>query len=135
MSRAGKKLIAIVIWAGIGVLIGMQLGGMEGPMVQKGPMSGQVQQAQQGQGDLPALDHKAQDAASKASAGETAEQVDDRYAKEEQPKFEPTPRDILLPESSKPPADVLADKTAGLLQQLSNQSIRWVVSMFGSITD
>ncbi|UNK20024.1 hypothetical protein MNQ98_08410 [Paenibacillus sp. N3/727] len=134
MSRAGKKLIAIVIWAGIGVLIGMQLGGMEGPMVQKGT-SRQVQQAQQGQGDLPALDHKAQDAASQASARETAEQVDDRYTEEEQPKFEPTPRDILLPESSKPPADVLADKTAGLLQQLSNQSIRWVVSMFGSITD
>ncbi|WP_419144500.1 hypothetical protein [Paenibacillus vortex] len=52
-----------------------------------------------------------------------------------EPEFEPSPSDILLPERSKPPADVLADKTAGLLQQLSDQSIRWVVSMFGSITD
>lgn len=125
MSRTGKKLIAIVIWAGIGVLIGMQLGGMEGSVNQKGPKLGQVQQVQQGQGeDLPVLDRKTQDAVPQTSARETSE-----------PKFEPTPRDILLPESSKPPADVLADKTAGLLQQLSNQSIRWVVSIFGSITD
>ena len=51
------------------------------------------------------------------------------------PEYEPTPSDILLPERSQPPADVLADKTAGLLQRLSDKSIRWVVSMFGSITE
>lgn len=124
MSRAGKKLVAIVIWAGIGVLVGMQLGGTDGPSFLKDPGYGQNQQVQQGQRDI-------------FSPSDQKVQADPPVAevKEEKPKFEPTPRDILLPEASKPPADVLADKTAGLLQQLSNQSIRWVVSMFGSITD
>ena len=128
MSRAGKKLIAIVIWSGIGVLVGMQLGGLEGTGIQSAPMSGQqvqqVQQVQQSQGEIPAPQDN--------QANETYPEIAE---KEESPKFEPVPRDILLPESPKPPADVLADKTAGLLQQLSNQSIRWVVSMFGSFTD
>lgn len=125
MSRAGKKLAAMVIWAGIGVLIGMQLGGTEGPLFQKDSASSQVQQVEQSQsGRLPVSpDPQIQDDPPAAPV------------KQQKPKFEPTPRDILLPEGSKPPADVLADKTAGLLQQLSNQSIRWVVSVFGSITE
>lgn len=124
MSRAGKKLIAIVIWSGIGVLVGMQLGGLEGTGIQNAPLSGQQVQQVQSQDELPAP----QDNQGSKTYPEIA-------VREESPKFEPVPRDILLPESPKPPADVLADKTAGLLQQLSNQSIRWVVSVFGSITD
>lgn len=124
MSRTGKKLVAIVIWAGIGVLVGMQLGGTDGSSFLKDSGYGQNQQVQQSQNNI-------------FSPPEQTVQAYPPVAevKEEKPKFEPTPRDILLPGDSKPPADVLADKTAGLLQQLSNQSIRWVVSVFGSITD
>jgi len=41
-----------------------------------------------------------------------------------------TPAQILVPEGQKPPVDTLADKTAGLLQRVSQKSIRWVVSLF-----
>lgn len=123
MSRAGKKFIAIAIWSGIGVLVGMQLGGTD-PLFQKEPAYSQTQQIGQGQSNLPALPDQI-----------IQEEPPVVSIEKERPKFEPTPRDILLPEGAKPPADVLADKTAGLLQQLSNKSIRWVVSMFGSITD
>ncbi|MNW69481.1 hypothetical protein D3C74_485020 [compost metagenome] len=43
-----------------------------------------------------------------------------------------TPEQILIPDEQKPTIDVLADKTAGLLQQASQKSIRWVVSLFDS---
>ncbi|WP_106768382.1 hypothetical protein [Paenibacillus faecalis] len=122
MSKAGKRLITVIIWAGIGVLIGMQLGAMNGDMATKEPAFGWVQQGQED--DLSELEYEDENAAPQSSVKEAPE-----------PKFEPVPRDILLPESSKPAADVLADKTAGLLQQLSNQSIRWVVSIFDSIVD
>ncbi|WP_379135073.1 hypothetical protein [Paenibacillus sp. sgz500958] len=43
-----------------------------------------------------------------------------------------TPGQILVPEEQKPTVDVLADKTAGLLQRASQKGIRWVVSLFAS---
>jgi hypothetical protein len=43
-----------------------------------------------------------------------------------------TPEQILIPEEQKPTVDVIADKTAGLLQQASQKGIRWVVSLFDS---
>jgi len=135
MSRLGKRFVALIIWTGIGILVGMQLGGSNVPKLEDG--SGRNQSVQQGQvqgpqGELnpgngwggnrqnpPVIDSAAQE-----------QEIRKRWT-----EYEPSPRDILLPERSQPPADVLADKTAGLLQQLSDQSIRWVVSMFGSITD
>ena len=128
MSKAGRKLVAVMIWAGIGVLVGMQLGSMEGPADPRD--LGQVRQEQGWLEESEAPQKQTE--AREASASQQAEQQPEEP---EKPKFEPLPRDILLPETPKPPADVLADKTAGLLQQLSNQSIRWVVSVFGSITD
>lgn len=53
-------------------------------------------------------------------------------AKEDGPQ---TPEQILSPETGKPTVDVLADKTAGLLQNLSQKGIRLVVSVFDSITE
>lgn len=126
MNKAAKKLAAVVIWAGIGVLAGMQLGGSDGALVRDVPSFGQVRQ---------------EDSLSPGTSGAVQEQPGSPApvpVKEEspaKPKFEPLPRDILLPDAPRPPADVLADKTAGLLQDLSNQSIRWVVSLFGAITD
>ncbi|CQR57629.1 hypothetical protein [Paenibacillus riograndensis] len=43
-----------------------------------------------------------------------------------------SPEQILIPEEQKPTVDKLADKTAGLLQEASQKSIRWVVSLFDS---
>lgn len=135
MSRLGKRFVALIIWTGIGILVGMQLGGSKTPAPEDG--SGRIQSVQQGQvqgpqGEInpgngwggkrqnpPVIDSAAQE-----------QEIQKRWT-----EYEPSPRDILLPERSQPPADVLADKTAGLLQQLSDQSIRWVVSMFGSITE
>lgn len=136
MSRLGKRFVALIIWTGIGILIGMQLGGSEAPMpgdgtrhiqsVQPGQVQGLQGEANPGNGwggklqsPPPVVDPAVQE-----------QEIRKRWA-----EYEPSPRDILLPERSQPPADVLADKTAGLLQQLSDQSIRWVVSMFGSIAD
>lgn len=129
MTRAAKRFVALLIWAGIGVLIGMQLGGGDAPA---NDLSGSVQKQ----------DQIKEDRATTGWGGNVRlPQSVDNYdevganAAEQQPKFEPAPRDILLPDRPKPPADVLADKTAGLLQELSDQGIRWVVTMFGSIIE
>lgn len=132
MSRAGRKLIAVMIWAGIGILVGMQLGSIEGPADPRD--LGQIRQ-EQGWLEESGTSPKKTRLQTEARGASVSQQAEQEPEEPEKPKFEPLPRDILLPETPKPPADVLADKTAGLLQQLSNQSIRWVVSMFGSITD
>ncbi len=135
MSRMGKRLVALIIWTGIGILVGMQLGGAKAPVPADGTRA--VQTVRQ---------NHAQDPQAGAAQGNgwggtrknppTSESsVLEEDARKSLPEYEPTPSDILLPERSQPPADVLADKTAGLLQQLSDKSIRWVVSMFGSITE
>lgn len=135
MSRMGKRFVALIIWTGIGILVGMQLGGSSTPAPAEGNPS--VQNVQQGhvqepQGEITQGNGWGGTRKTPPASESAAQEQELREAK---PEFEPSPSDILLPERSKPPADVLADKTAGLLQQLSDQSIRWVVSMFGSITD
>ncbi|WP_435924793.1 hypothetical protein [Paenibacillus sp. DYY-L-2] len=42
-----------------------------------------------------------------------------------------TPADLLMPEPEPPAVDRFADKTAGLLQQLSQKGIHWFASLFG----
>ncbi|WP_433946065.1 hypothetical protein [Paenibacillus sp. SN-8-1] len=46
-----------------------------------------------------------------------------------------TPGNILIPASHKSPIDHLADRTGELLQQASQNGIKWVVSLFGSFTN
>ncbi len=122
--------MALFIWTGIGILVGMQLGGVKAPNLNEGITS--VQQHVQEPRD-ESIQGNGWGGARKPIVEESS------YPEKESnltlPPLKPSPSDILLPERAKPPADVLADKTAGLLQQLSDQSIRWVVSMFGSITD
>ncbi|PAD80293.1 hypothetical protein [Paenibacillus campinasensis] len=129
MSRAAKRFVALLIWAGIGVLIGMQLGGGHTPANE---LNGRVQEQEPITEDVVSTGW-----GGNARLPQSVEGYDDTQAEavETKPKFEPAPRDILLPDRPKPPADVLADKTAGLLQELSDQGIRWVVSMFGSIIE
>ncbi|NMO94859.1 hypothetical protein [Paenibacillus lemnae] len=129
MSKTGRKLAAVILWAGIGILVGLQMGGMDEAPKREVPVYGQVQERETFVPE-PASDELKPGV---GSSPPQSERNSDSLPKE--PKFEPLPRDILLPDVSKPPADILADKTAGLLQQMSNQSIRWVVSLFGSITD
>ncbi|WP_348620137.1 hypothetical protein [Paenibacillus polymyxa] len=46
-----------------------------------------------------------------------------------------TPRELLAVKEQQASVDTMADKTAGLLQNLSRQGIRWVVSVFDGVTE
>ncbi|QDY83410.1 hypothetical protein FQU75_08310 [Paenibacillus polymyxa] len=46
-----------------------------------------------------------------------------------------TPRELLAVKAQQASVDTMADKTAGLLQNLSRKSIRWVVSVFDGVTE
>ncbi|MFT9367457.1 hypothetical protein [Paenibacillus polymyxa] len=46
-----------------------------------------------------------------------------------------TPRELLAVKAQQASVDTMADKTAGLLQNLSRQGIRWVVSVFDGVTE
>ncbi|MBP1999137.1 hypothetical protein J2Z69_000156 [Paenibacillus shirakamiensis] len=50
------------------------------------------------------------------------------------PKLQ-TPGTLLLPEANQPAVDRLADRTGELLQNASQKSMKWVVSLFSSLTD
>lgn len=159
MSRFGKKLIMVGIWAGIGILIGMQFGSSGGTTTSTVPQgwNGATGVAQTGQTAatqpvtgtgvvqngqtyvyvpvvidpatgayttaLPAVQPQAE-VQTPAADGLPQQEIQDISTL--------TPEQILIPEEQKPTIDVLADKTAGLLQQASQKSIRWVVSLFDS---
>lgn len=46
-----------------------------------------------------------------------------------------TPRELLAVNVQQASVDTMADKTAGLLQNLSRKGIRWVVSVFDGVTE
>ncbi|KUP23830.1 hypothetical protein [Paenibacillus sp. DMB5] len=153
MSRFGKKLVVIGLWAGIGILVGMQFGGSgetrtapvapgwNGAVLQQ---TGQAAAAASGTvqsspayvyvpvavdpvtGAYTALPAAQPPAAVQTPAGGSLPQ------QEVQDYSTLTPEQILIPEEQQPGIDVLADKTAGLLQQASQKSIRWIVSLFDS---
>jgi hypothetical protein len=157
MSRFGKKLVMVGIWAGIGILVGMQFGGSGGTrtstvlpgwngatgMAQTGqtatakPVTGVAQNGQT-YVYVPVAIDPATGAYSALPAAQTQAGVQNPAAGGGLPQQEVqdfstlTPAQILIPEEQKPTIDVLADKTAGLLQQASQKSIRWVVSLFDS---
>lgn len=158
MSRFGKKLVMVGIWAGVGILLGMQFSGGGGSAVSKilpgfGPISSTTNSQVTGmqpqtlpngavQGGqkyvyVPMVIDPVTGAYTPVSplpqnnTSPTVElpqqEVDDYSTK--------TPEQILIPDEQKPTVDVIADKTAGLLQQASQKSIRWVVSLFGSVEE
>lgn len=156
MSRFGKKLVMVGIWAGIGILLGMQFSGSgrstvskilpgwnANPSVPTSQVTGMQPQlipnavTQGGQtyvyvpmvidpvtGAYTAVSSLPQNS-NAASSTEPPQQVVEDYSTK-------TPEQILIPEEQKPTVDVIADKTAGLLQQASQKGIRWVVSLFDS---
>ncbi|MBW4080191.1 hypothetical protein [Paenibacillus sp. S150] len=160
MSRFGKKLVMVGIWAGIGILVGMQFGGSGGskaspvlpgwsgatgaaqtePSAQKEntrtvPAAGSVQGGQAyvyvtvavdpATGAYAIVPVQPQSTAGAAAPNNLPQQEVQDYSTM-------SPEQILIPEEQKPTVDKLADKTAGLLQQASQKSIRWVVSLFDS---
>lgn len=172
MSRFGKKMAAVGLWAGIGVLVGMQFGGSGGTtsspvpgwsVISAGvqspapsavqPQSGTVtglQVQSDGRGGYvyipvtlaPSGSVQTPAASGQAAGGSGAIQQQaasgpgsSRTTLPQLPAADYstlTPGQILVPEESRSTVDALADKTAGLLQDASQKSIRWVVSLFDS---
>lgn len=158
MSRFGKKLTMVGIWAGIGILLGLQFGGsggMKASSVLPGwnnlgtAQTGQTAKADSlpgagtgiakgGQayvyvpvavdpatGALTLLPQNPKQNPASGDGGELPQLETEDYSTL-------APEQILIPQERNRPVDVLADKTAGLLQQASQKSIRWVVSLFDS---
>ncbi|MBY0012793.1 hypothetical protein [Paenibacillus typhae] len=155
MSRFGKKLVVIGLWAGIGILVGMQFGGSgtartapvapgwngAAVMQQTGQAaaaaSGTVQSSPAYVYVPVAVDpvtgaYTALPAAQPSAAVQTPAGSGNLPQQEVQDYSTLTPEQILIPEEQQPGIDVLADKTAGLLQRVSQKSIRWIVSLFDS---
>ncbi|GAK39611.1 hypothetical protein PUW24_01175 [Paenibacillus urinalis] len=124
MAAFGKRLIIFAILLILGMLMGMQIAG-----------SGFSIEEQQGQG--VALQQQLQQEYQQEQAAQSGdlEQTVSASLPEAQPQIV-TPRDVLTTEPAKASAvDVLAEKTAGLLQQVSQSGIRWVVSLFNGVTE
>ncbi|GGF78622.1 hypothetical protein GCM10010912_24610 [Paenibacillus albidus] len=157
MSRFGKKLVIVAIWAGLGILVGLHFGGGGGRAPQVLP-DWTTTPATEGAGQTgiesrPKADGKAQEGQAYVYVPVTVDPVTGAYVaavpgqpqggspgpatgalpqQEAQDYSVRSPEQILIPEEQKPSVDVLADKTASLLQQASQKSIRWVVSLFAS---
>lgn len=124
MAAFGKRLIIFAILLILGMLMGMQIAG-----------TGFSIEEQQGQG--VALQQQLQQEYQQEQAAQSGdlEQTVSASLPEAQPQIV-TPRDVLTTEPAKASAvDVLAEKTAGLLQQVSQSGIRWVVSLFNGVTE
>ncbi|WP_150266456.1 hypothetical protein [Paenibacillus tepidiphilus] len=166
MSRIGRRLAMAGIWAGIGLLVGLQFGsggtgtaeaalpdwkrisgawqnGLSSGTQQPPASSGQAAQSEQtGYLYVPVVIDPATGAYTLVPARQQKESGDSGSAPQKQdaqqeiPGYSTmSPEQILIPDSQKPTVDVLADKTAGLLQQVSQKGIRWVVSFFDSAED
>ncbi|MCM3784508.1 hypothetical protein M3231_16110 [Neobacillus mesonae] len=123
MSTFGKRLLIFALLIIAGMLMGMQIAGTGFSLAtdvqeENAPLV-QTQVQQQGQQQI-------------TEASSTEQPVS-------MPEPNPqviTPRDVLITEPVKASAvDVLAEKTAGLLQQVSQSGIRWVVSLFNGVTE
>lgn len=118
MSRFGKKLLSVTVLMFIGILLGMQLAGsgfQHNNPVKSVPVVATTETAPEENKPVP------------------AEPVQTEVKK----PFVPvqTPSQVLGADQHKAPVDVLAEKTAGLLQNLSNSGIKWVVSLFGGVDE
>lgn len=119
MSRFGKRLFSICVLMLLGVLFGMQLAGSN---FNKGDDSAGNPAVVKTEPVTPA-----------------AESVPTAPVQQEvkEPPVVPvlSPSQVLGAEQSKAPVDVLADKTAGLLQNLSHNGMKWVVSLFSGVAE
>ena len=117
MSRFGKKMLTVIVFMLLGVLLGMQLAGSN---LQVGNIS-----------EVPAVVKPEPE-----PAAESEPTVPVQQEEKEKPIVPVhTPSQVLGAEQNKAPVDVLADKTAGLLQNLSHNGIKWVVSLFSGVAE
>lgn len=135
MASFHKKGLGIVLWAGLGILVGMQLAGIgEHKVESPGNETVQVQQTQVTTSEVPVVNlydipvGQGTDRAMIDVSGEFSAETYEQWLAQ-------SPEQILLPEAKKPAVDVLADKTSGLLQGLSQKGIDLVVSLFTSVTE
>lgn len=137
MSRFAKKMWIVIIWAGLGLLLGMQLANPNKPSSPLPPQQNISKVTSTAPQEitvpLPQIDENSGAGSYtitvQANLGQKQEQV-------EAPSYsDKTPQEILIPDRSKPTVDVLADKTGNLLQKASQESIRFVVSLFSSATE
>ncbi|WP_145409748.1 hypothetical protein [Paenibacillus xylanexedens] len=120
MSRFGKKLLSVAVLMLLGILFGMQLAGSNFQL-------GNDQQ------ESPTLVKS--EPASVAVESEPEQPVEQVGKKEPPVVPVQSPSQVLGAEQSQAPVDVLADKTAGLLQNLSHNGIKWVVSLFSGVAE
>lgn len=156
MSRFGKKLTIFGIWAGLGILVGLQFGGAGGMKVSNvlpgfNPITNTPTNQVTSVNPQTITNGTFQNGQTYVYVPMVVDPVTGTYTtvpiQNQQKGTVPTmdipqqvegvvttltPEQILIPEGQKPTVDVLADKTANLLQQASQKSIRWVVSLFGS---
>ncbi|WP_438346903.1 hypothetical protein ACP8HI_14290 [Paenibacillus sp. FA6] len=143
MSRFSKRMWVIGIWAGLGVLVGMQFANPN-PSESTTPKPSIVANTSSTQEftlPVPQINPNPSVAGSytitfqpvtidtqpneaSVQGGATVPAYADK-----------TPQEILIPDRSKSSVDVLADKTATLLQKGSQEGIRFVVTLFSSITE
>ncbi|WP_151735929.1 hypothetical protein [Paenibacillus tengchongensis] len=164
MSRIGRRLAVAGIWAGVGLLIGLQFGSggtgaadaalpawneVNGTLPYS-PSAGTLPSAASGQAAkgeqngyvyVPVVIDPDTGAytlvpARQPVSGNTNGTGKEQQAQQEIPGYSTlSPEQILIPDDRKPTVDRLADKTAGLLQHASQKGIRWVVSLFASAED
>ncbi|WP_339306678.1 hypothetical protein [Paenibacillus sp. FSL R5-0519] len=119
MSRFGKRLLSMAVLMLLGVLFGMQLAGGN---FQTGNPSGGTSNVVTTEPTSPVTES--------VPAAPVQKEI-------KEPPFVPvqSPSQVLGADQSKAPVDVLADKTAGLLQNLSHSGIKWVVSLFSGVAE
>ncbi|MFS0871730.1 hypothetical protein [Paenibacillus xylanilyticus] len=116
MSRFGKRMVTVIVFMLLGVLLGMQLAGGDFQI-----------------DDVPEVSP----AVVKTEPAAESEPAVSVQQEEKETPIVPvqTPSQVLGAEQNKAPVDVLADKTAGLLQNLSHNGIKWVVSLFSGVAE
>ncbi|MDK8191742.1 hypothetical protein QP794_16760 [Paenibacillus sp. UMB7766-LJ446] len=119
MSRFGKRLFSICVLMLLGVLFGMQLAGSN------------FNRGDDSAGNPAVVKTQPVSPSAESVPTEPVQQE----VKEPPAVPVPTPSQLLGAEQSKAPVDVLADKTAGLLQNLSHNGMKWVVSLFSGVAE
>ncbi|MGG1617316.1 hypothetical protein ACIFQM_06840 [Paenibacillus sp. NRS-1782] len=141
-----KKALGFVLLMGAGVLLGMQLAGsglrsVYGPEWAGDPVQSGVQQKvgyeQTVIEDTPAADVRTYTRTYNGNGNVVMESGTGTVASEANANSQnlETPRELLAVKAEQTSVDTMADKTAGLLQNLSRQGIRWVVSVFDGVTE
>ncbi|MDP4097019.1 hypothetical protein OIN60_09580 [Paenibacillus sp. P96] len=132
MSRFGRSAFLFACLVGLGLVLGMQLAS-SGMRSVYGPSWDQTKPTEVDAGDFtqtvvedtPAVPLPPAPSMTVAEVeGQTAGEIGQAQSPLQQ-----------VPRTDEASVDVMADKTAGLLQQASKKGIEWVVSVFDGLTN